>query len=240
MKVIGLVGGMSWESTAEYYRLINLAVRERLGGQHSARILMFSVDFEGIERKQHDGRWAEATEELIEAALRVERGGADFLLLCTNTMHKVADAIRKALRIPLLHLVDATAEQVKKEGISRVGLLGTRFTMEEGFYRERLSGFGLDVIVPDEEGRRVIHDVIYRELCQGRILDESRHKVLGLIESLRGVGAQGVILGCTELPLLVQASAGPFPVFDTTAIHARRAVDLALEDVGAGSAPEQR
>lgn len=231
MKVIGLIGGMSWESSVEYYKVINRTVRETLGGQHSAKILMYSVDFDSIERLQHENRWDEAVEILVDAAKRVERGGADFVLLCTNTMHKVAAEIQRSINIPLLHIADATADEVKKLEFTAVGLLGTRFTMEEEFYKDRLRlKHGLEVIVPDEHSRGVVHNIIYEELCLGKILQESKNDLLRIIEGLETEGAEGVILGCTELPLLVRPEDTSLPIFDTTTIHAQKAVAFALGD----------
>ena len=229
MCAIGLVGGMSWESTAEYYRLINRAVKERLGGLHSARIAMYSVDFQEIEACQHDGRWADAATILADAALRVERAGAECLVLCTNTMHRLADEVQAAVSIPLLHIADATAEAILEAGIRRIGLLGTRFTMEERFYLGRLEErHGLEVVVPGGKDREVVNQVIYEELCLGRILDASREKLVRIIQDLKSDGAEGVILGCTEIPLLVGQGDTDLPVFDTTLIHALKAVSFSL------------
>jgi aspartate racemase len=231
MKTIGMLGGMSWESTAEYYRLINQEVRRRLGAQHSAKIVLFSVDFEEIEPLQSADRWDEAAEILVSAARRVEAGGADFLLLCSNTMHKVASTIETAIGIPLVHIADATAEQVRADGIRRVGLLGTRFTMQEAFYRERLEKrHGLDVLTPPAPAadQELVDKVIFAELCQGEIRDDSRREYLRIIAELGERGAEGVILGCTEIGLLVSAEDSPVPAFDTTRAHARAAVELAL------------
>ncbi len=231
MKTIGLLGGMSWKSSIEYYRLINEEVKRRVGGLHSAQCLMFSVDFAPIEALQHTGDWDLLTELMIDAAGRLERGGADFLVICTNTMHKMADAIKAALYIPILHIADATAEAVQARGLDTVGLLGTRFTMEESFYAGRLTKKqGLKVIVPDETGREQIHRIIYHELVKGEIRDESRQTYLNVIESLQDRGAQGVILGCTEIGLLIRQKDVTLPVFDTTAIHAEAAVTQALEE----------
>jgi aspartate racemase len=230
MRVIGLLGGMSWESTAEYYRLINEGVRRRLGRQHSAEILMYSVDFEEIERLQDAGQWDRAGDLLADGALRLERGGAEFLMLCTNTMHKVAPAIEAAIGIPLIHIADATAAAIKDSGVDTVGLLGTRFTMEEDFYRGRLSEqHGLEVLVPGADARAQVNRVIYDELCQGRVLGESRRTYVEIIEELAKRGAEAVILGCTEIGLLIKPEDSPLKVFDTTRIHAGRAVGLALE-----------
>jgi aspartate racemase len=227
--VIGLIGGMSWESSAEYYRIINREVRNRLGGVHSARSLMWSVDFGEIERLQHDGDWDELTERMKDAGLRLQRGGADFVLLCTNTMHRMADAVAAAIDIPLLHIADPTGEQVKAAGFHRVGLLGTAFTMEQDFYKGRLRDrFGLDVLVPDAAGRRVIHDIIYRELVAGEVRDASREAYREIIAGLVAQGAQAIILGCTEIMLLVTQQDSAVPLFDTTTIHAMAAVDRAL------------
>ena len=230
MKTIGLVGGMSWESSIEYYRLINELVRERLGGLHSARSVVYSVDFADIEVLQREDRWEEAAELLIEAARRVERGGADFLLLCTNTMHKLADDVERSLAIPLLHIADATAEAIKRAGFSKVGLLGTRFTMEEDFYRGRLiEKHRLEVLLPEREEREIVHRVIYDELCLGRIEKTSEGKFVEISERLVEKGAGGIILGCTEIGLLLRQEASRVLLFDTTRIHAEAAVDYALK-----------
>ncbi len=229
MKVIGMLGGMSWESSAEYYRLANELVKQRLGGLHSAQILLYSVDFEEIEQLQHAGQWSDAARLMIDAARRLEKGGADFLLICTNTMHKVADEVAEAIGIPLLHIAEATADAIRAAGIACVGLLGTRFTMEQDFYKGRLSEqHGLDVIVPNERDRNTVHDIIYEELCIGKMREESRQEVVRIIDDLVGLGAQGIILGCTELPLLIKSSDVSVKLFDTTAIHVAKAVDLAL------------
>jgi aspartate racemase len=231
MKTIGLIGGMSWESSAEYYRIINQTVRHRLGGQHSAKSLMYSVDFHEIERLQSEGRWDDAAEVMIDSAQKLQRGGADFIVLCTNTMHKLAPAIVENVTIPLVHIADATAERIQAAGLRRIALLGTRFTMEEDFYKGRLTKeFGLDLIVPGEQERTVVHDVIYDELCQGRILEDSKHKYLAIMDSLDARGAEGFILGCTEIGLLIKAEDSKLPIFDTTRIHAEKAVELALHD----------
>lgn len=231
MKVIGIIGGMSWESTLEYYRIINQTVRSRLGGQHSAKILLYSVDFFEIEKLQHEGRWDETAAILSDAALRLERGGADFVLIGTNTMHKVAPEVAANLAIPLVHIAEATAEAVAATGISTVGLLGTRFAMEENFLKGYLADrHGLEVIVPGRADREIVHRVIYEELCLGRVETASREEYVRIIASLAAAGARGIILGCTEIPLLVRPGDVALPVFDTTAIHARKAVDLALAD----------
>ena len=230
MKTIGLIGGMSWESTANYYRDINERVKQRLGGLHSARILLYSVDFQEIERLQHQGRWDEAGEQLGDIARRLEGAGADVVALCTNTMHKVAPAIEAALRVPFLHIADPTAQAVKQAGIGRIGLLGTRFTMEEDFYRGRLvERHGLDVIVPDPAERETVHRVIYDELCLGKVEERSRRAYRDIIAHLVERGAEGVILGCTEIAMLVSPADSPVPLFDTTQLHAVSAVDFALQ-----------
>jgi aspartate racemase len=227
--VIGLIGGMSWESSAEYYRIINREVRNRLGGVHSARSLMWSVDFGEIECLQHQGDWDELTNRMKDAAIRLQRGGADFVLLCTNTMHLMADAVADAIDIPLLHIADPTAEKIKAAGFQKVGLLGTAFTMEQDFYKGRLERvFGLDVLVPDADDRRVVHEVIYKELVAGEIRTESRIAYREVIARLVASGAQAIILGCTEIMLLVSAEDSAVPLFDTTTIHAIAAVDRAL------------
>lgn len=228
MKTIGLLGGMSWESTAEYYRLLNELTRDRLGGLHSARCVLYSVDFADIERLQAEGRWAEAGEVLAEAAQRLEAAGADLVLICTNTMHKVADRVQDGLSVPLLHLADATADAVKRAGLTHVGLLGTAFTMEQEFYRGRLAASGLEVRVPDSEGRALVHRVIYEELCRGVVREESRASYQRVIQELVAAGAQGIVLGCTEIELLVGAGDSPVPVFPTARIHAEAAVEAAL------------
>jgi aspartate racemase len=227
--VIGLIGGMSWESSAEYYRIINREVRNRLGGAHSARSLMWSVDFGEIERLQHAGDWDELTNRMKDAAIRLERGGADFVLLCTNTMHLMADAVAEAINIPLLHVADPTAEKIKAAGFRKVGLLGTAFTMEQDFYRGRLEKvFGHEVLVPEADDRRVVHEVIYRELVAGEVRAESRTAYREVIARLVARGAQAIILGCTEIMLLVSAEDSVVPLFDTTTLHAVAAVDRAL------------
>lgn len=231
MKTIGLLGGMSWESSIEYYRIINETVRDRLGGFHSARSVMYSVDFAEIERLQHLGQWKDATEFMIEAARVVERAGADFLVICTNTMHKMADEVRQAIHIPLLHIADATGERVKAAGFDTVGLLGTGFTMEESFYKGRLiEKHGLRVLVPGPADRQTVHRIIYEELVLGRIFPESKTQYLRIIDTLVRQGAQGIILGCTEIGLLVKQETCPVPLFDTARIHAVAAVEHALAE----------
>lgn len=227
--LIGLIGGLSWESSAQYYRLINEAVRARLGGVASARTLMWSFDFAEIERLQHAGRWPELARRLADAARALEAGGAEFLVLCTNTMHREADAIEAAVRIPLLHIADPTGEAIKAAGFSTVGLLGTAFTMEHDFYRGRLeTKHGLTVLTPDADDRAAVHRIIYEELVAGRVLDVSREAYRAVIARLVERGAQAIILGCTEIMLLVGQEDSPVPVFDTTTLHAMAAVERAL------------
>lgn len=228
MKIIGLLGGMSWESTQTYYRLLNEGVKTRLGGLHSAKIVLYSVDFADIEALQHKGDWGATARILSDAALSVQKAGADFLMIGTNTMHKVAPEIEQAIGIPLLHIADATAQVLKKDGATRVGLLGTRFTMEQAFYRQRLEAAGIDVLTPNESQRDEVHRVIYEELCQGKIKPDSRHTYLDIVSSLSGRGAQAVILGCTEIGLLISQADTEVPLYDTTEIHAAQAVELAL------------
>jgi aspartate racemase len=229
MQVIGLIGGMSWESSAEYYRLLNRGVQERLGGHHSAQLELVNVDFEPIKHAQHAGDWAAATAPLIVAARRLEQAGASFALLCTNTMHKVFDALEAATPLPFLHLADATGARIRAAGVRRVALLGTGFTMEQAFYRERLAaGFGLEVLVPDADDRALVHRVIYDELCRGDIRESSRAAYSDIIARLRDRGAEAVILGCTEITLLVRPQDSVLPIFDTTRIHCEVALDRAL------------
>lgn len=228
MRRIGLIGGMSWESSAEYYRLVNELVRDRLGGLHSAECLLYSVDFAEIEVMQVEGRWDDAAARLSEAALVLEAAGAEFVVLCTNTMHKVADAIEASVSVPLLHLADTTAAAVRAAGLTRIGLLGTAFTMEQDFYRDRLASHGLDVLVPGAEDRALVHRVIYDELCLGVVEEESRAGYQAVIRRLVERGAAGVVLGCTEIELLIGQEHVDVPVFPTTRLHAQAAVDLAL------------
>ncbi len=231
MKTIGLIGGMSWESTVPYYRLINETIKQRLGGLHSAKLVLVSVDFHDIERLQHTGDWEAAGAMLAAAARSLEAAGADFVVLCTNTMHKVAHLIEAAVGIPLLHIADPTAAGIKQAGHSTVGLIGTRFTMEQAFYRDRLSmRHGLAVIVPDADDRATIHRIIYDELCLGVVLPESRNAYRHIMQSLVAQGAQAIILGCTEVSLLVSQEDASVPLFDTTAMHALAAADAALAD----------
>lgn len=229
MKTPGLIGGMSWESTAVYYRLMNEIIAKRLGGLHSARLLLFSVDFDVIERAQSEGRWDDAADLLGNAGIALKNAGADFLVLCTNTMHRVAGRIERLAGLPLLHIGDATGEAVRRLGLKRVGLLGTRYTMEGEFYRGRLlENFGIEVNIPVEEDRERIHRIIYDELCRGLVLKESRKVVTGIIRKLVKTGSRGIILGCTEIPLLVQQKDVDVPLFDTTRLHAEAAVESAL------------
>ena len=229
MKTIGLIGGMSWESTSLYYSAINQGVRESLGGLHSAKICLYSVDFHQIEQLQHQGKWQETADILAKAAQAVEAGGADIFLICTNTMHKVAAEIQAAVNIPLLHIADATAKKLLDDGVTKVGLLGTAFTMQQEFYKGRLTKeFGIEVLVPNAEQQIMAHEVIYQELCLGEIKLDSKQKYLEVIQSLYNQGAQAVILGCTEITLLVQQKDTQVPLYDTTAIHAQSAVAVAL------------
>lgn len=229
MKTIGLIGGMSWESTVPYYKIINEEVRNRLGGLHSARVILYSVDFDEIEKCQSNGEWERSAAILGAAAQALETAGADFILICTNTMHKVAPQIAAMVHIPVVHIADATADALEERGIQTVGLLGTRYTMTEDFYKQKLVDRGLRVIVPDEGGIAAVNDIIFRELCVGKIRPESRRKFQGIIDTLKMEGAEGVILGCTEIGLLIRQSDSSLPVFDTTVIHAMRAAALALE-----------
>jgi aspartate racemase len=228
-KIIGMLGGMSWKSSAEYYRLVNEGVRDRLGGLHSARCLMWSFDFDDIAVLQREDRWDEAAAQMVEAAQRLERGGADFLVICTNTMHKAYDQMQAAVDLPLLHIADPTAARIKAAGHKRVGLLGTAFTMEQDFYKGRLADLhGLDVIVPDAADRATVHRIIYDELVQGKVDAGSRDAYRAVIGRLVAAGAEAIILGCTEIMLLVGPEDSPVPLYDTTGLHAAAAVDLAL------------
>jgi len=229
VKVIGLIGGMSWESTVPYYRIVNETVKQRLGGLHSARVVLYSVDFDEIERLQHSDQWTVAGERLAYVARAVERAGAECVVLCTNTMHKVVPQIEAAVRIPLLHIADATAAEIKSAKVSTVGLLGTRFTMEQDFYKDRLQrDHGLRVVIPNADDRAIVHRVIYEELCLGNVVDASRGEYRRVMDDLVRQGAQAIILGCTEITLLVQPSDSAVPLFDTTSIHARKAAEWAL------------
>ena len=227
MKTIGLLGGMSWESTVHYYQIINEEVQNKLGGLHSAKIVLYSVEFSEIEQYQSSGQWAKCGEILAKS---LETAGADFLLICTNTIHKVAPQIASAIQIPIIHIADATADELKKCGIRRVGLLGTKYTMTQDFYKNRLADRGIEVLIPDAADVDVINTVIFEELCVGKINEASRKRFQSIIEKLKDAGAEGVILGCTELGLLIQQSDVPVPLFETTVIHAKRAAQIAMDD----------
>lgn len=229
MKTIGLIGGMSWESSVEYYRIINQTTKEQLGGLHSAPIVMYSVEFDEIVKLQHEGKWDELTAIMMDAARRLERAGAELIVICTNTMHKMAAEVENATALPLLHIADATAVQIKAKQLKTVALLGTKFTMEQDFYKGRLAEkHGLNVIIPTTEDREIVHSIIYNELCQGTILESSKNEYLRIIQDLVNRGAEGIILGCTEIPLLVKQTDVAVPIFDTTTIHAQEAVRMAL------------
>jgi aspartate racemase len=231
MKTIGMLGGMSWESSLEYYRIVNESVKNKLGGFHSAKCVLYSVDFEEVEKLQHLGDWDELTRLMMDAAKRLERAGADFVVICTNTMHKMAGEVEDVIGIPLLHIVDVTADAIRADGNTRVGLLGTKFTMEQDFYKGRLKEkHGLEVLIPSEEERQIVHDILYSELCMGEIKDLSKNKFKDIIQNLVDRGAQGVILGCTEIPLIVDQEDYAIPVYDTTALHAEAAVEFALKN----------
>lgn len=230
MKTIGLIGGMSWESSLEYYRIINETVKKRLGGLHSAECLMYSFDFQQIEELQHSGDWDKLTDSMIEAAQKLKRGGAEFIVICTNTMHKMADQVQLTVNLPLLHIVDVTAKKIKEQKLQTVGLLGTRFTMEQDFYKGRLKEkFGLDVLIPDEQERQHIHNILYNELCLGEIKEKSKDTFKEIINNLSSRGAEGIILGCTEIPLLVDQEDYEIILLDTTTLHAQGTVDFALQ-----------
>jgi aspartate racemase len=230
MKTIGLIGGMSWESTVPYYQLINQTVKEALGGFHSAKCLLYSVDFHEIEACQASGEWEKSGGILTDAALRLQKAGADFLVICTNTMHKVVPQMEKQLSIPILHIADATAKTLAEKGIRKAALLGTRYTMEQDFYKDRIAQNGIEVVVPDVGDREFVNHVIYHELCLGVLNPDSRKRFLRIMEELGGTGAEGIILGCTEIGLLVKQEDSSVPLLDTTAIHARSAAQLALVD----------
>lgn len=229
MKTIGLIGGMSWESTIPYYRIINEEVKEKLGGLHSARIILYSVEFDEIEKCQSSGEWEKSGEILGNAAKGIENAGADFILICTNTMHKVAPQIASMINIPIIHIADATADELEKRNIKTVGLLGTKYTMTQDFYKQRLIDRGIKVVIPDEEDIETVNSVIFDELCVGKIEDSSREKYKKIIKTLADKGAEGVILGCTEIGLLISQTDVDIPVFDTTVIHAKRAAELSME-----------
>ncbi|WP_078433884.1 aspartate/glutamate racemase family protein [Metabacillus halosaccharovorans] len=228
MKTIGLIGGLSWESTSVYYESINRSIQQQLGGIHSAKCLLYSFDFEEIAKLQREGEWNIATKRMIEVAKILENCGADLIAICTNTMHLMANEVQEAIEVPLIHIVDCVVEEIKAKKISKVGLLGTRFTMEQSFYKERLITNDIDVIIPEEEDRQTVHDVIFGELCKGIINETSKEAYLTIINKLVESGAEGIILGCTEIPLLIQQNDTCIPLFDTTAIHANKMVQKAL------------
>ena len=228
MKTIGMIGGMSWESTVTYYKIINEVVKEELGGLHSAKILLYSVDFEEIEKYQSDGEWDWAGEVLAEAAGKLENAGADYIVICTNTMHKVVPQIEARIGIPVIHIAEATADILLQSGINRVALLGTKYTMTQDFYKEKLVGAGIEVLIPGEEEIEEINEVIFKELCRGIISEASKQKYLAVIDKLAAAGAQGVILGCTEIGMLIREADTALPVFDTTQIHATKAALLSI------------
>ncbi len=229
MKTIGLIGGMSWESTITYYEIMNKEVAGELGGFHSAKILMYNVDFAELEENMHKGNWKGNAEILINVAEKLEKGGADFIVIATNTMHKLAPDIEKEISIPLLHIADATADVIKKDGIKKVGLLGTEFTMTEDFIKNRLQDSGLEVIIPGKDDIKIVDNVIFNELCLGKILDPSRREYQRIISGMKDKGAEGVILGCTEIGMLISESDSPLPAYDTTIIHAREAARHAIK-----------
>jgi len=230
MKTIGLIGGMSWESTVTYYQIINETIKKELGGLHSAKILLYSVDFAEIEEYQTNGEWDKSARVLAEAAGNLEKAGADYLVICTNTMHKVAPDIQKKISIPIIHIAEATADELKQQKITKVGLLGTKYTMTQEFYKSKLKAAGIEVVIPNEKGIETVNEIIYEELCLGKILDLSREKYQKIIDELKENGAQGVILGCTEIGLLIQQKDSSLPVFDTTKIHAVKAAELAIRE----------
>jgi len=231
MKTIGLIGGMSWESTSEYYKIINKTIKEKLGGLHSAQCIMYSVDFEEIAGLQHRGEWKELTQLMINFAQQLETAGADFIVICTNTMHKMAPEIQDNTNIPLLHIADATAERIIEQGLRKPGLLGTKFTMEEDFYKQRLKEkYNINVIIPSNTEREIIDSIIYNELCRGIIKESSKEKFKEIIKKLISIGADGLILGCTEIPLLISQKDAEVPLFDTTTIHSKAAVAFALNE----------
>ena len=229
MKTIGLIGGMSWESTVTYYQVINETVKEKLGGLHSAKILLYSVDFAEIEEYQSQGEWEKSAEVLASAAQNLEKAGADFIIICTNTMHKVAPDIQKKISIPIVHIAEATASVLQSRGIRKVALLGTKYTMTQDFYKNKLTDAGIEVVIPDDDGVKLVNDVIYNELCLGILKDDSKAKFIDIISDLQKRGAEGVILGCTEIGLLIGQADVSLPVFDTTLIHAQKAALLATE-----------
>ncbi|TQV76762.1 aspartate/glutamate racemase family protein [Aliikangiella marina] len=229
MKTIGLIGGMSWESTVSYYQLINRGIKQHLGGLHSAKLLMYSVDFAEIEALQHAGDWQKTAEILASAAQSLESGGADCVVICTNTMHKVAPQVAASVSLPLIHIADATGQKLSENSIETVGLLGTNFTMEQSFYKGRIeSEFGIQVVIPNQAERKIVHEVIYQELCLGKIEEASKREYLKIIDKLAAQGAQAVILGCTEIALLVEQADTNVPLYNTTEIHAQAAIEFAL------------
>ncbi|MBQ6887758.1 MAG: aspartate/glutamate racemase family protein [Lachnospiraceae bacterium] len=229
MKTIGLIGGMSWESTITYYQIVNETIKRELGGLHSAKVLLYSVDFAEIEAYQASGEWGKSAEVLSKAAINLEKAGADYIVICTNTMHKVVPEIQRMISIPIIHIAEATADELKLKGITKVGLLGTKYTMTQEFYKSKLIKAGIDVVIPDSEGVEVVNNIIYNELCLGIISEDSKKKYLAIIDELEKNGAQGVILGCTEIGLLIQQKDTKLPVFDTTQIHATKAALSAIE-----------
>lgn len=230
MKTIGLIGGMSWESTVTYYQILNRVVKDKLGGLHSAKCLLYSVDFQEIEECQANGEWEKSGNILAEAAKNLEKAGADFIIICTNTMHKVVPQIEKEIEIPILHIAKAAGVELRRQGIDKVGLLGTKYTMQQDFYKENLKSKQVDVIIPDKQDMEIVNSVIYQELCQGIISEKSKNEFLRIIDGLMKKGAQGIILGCTEIGLLVNQEDTEIPVFDTTYIHAKQAAMLAMEE----------
>lgn len=230
MKIVGLIGGMSWESTLDYYRILNETVKNSLGKLHSCKCLMYSVDFEEIAELQNEQNWDALSRKMVEAAMRVKGGGADFILICTNTMHKVADDVERESGLKVLHIADAAGEKILELGMKKVGLLGTKFTMEEDFYKNRLfEKYGINVIIPEEEDRNFIHNVIFKELCLGKILPESKEKFAEIIGDLEAKGAEGIVLGCTEIPLMIKQEDFDIPIFNTSELHAKAAVKLSLD-----------
>lgn len=229
MKTIGLIGGMSWESSLEYYRILNEEVKHALGDNHSAKCILYSVDFEEVERLQNDNDWDKLTKLMIEWSLNVKHAGADCLVICTNTMHKMVPAIRKVTQLPVIHIAEETGKNIVDLGLKKVALLGTKFTMEGNFYKEKLNDYGIEVLIPNDSDRQDIHDIIYKELVKGEFLDVSRKRYVEVIEALAAKGAEGVVLGCTEIPLLIKQEDVSIPIFDTTSIHAKGAVKYALE-----------
>ncbi|TFG13523.1 MAG: aspartate/glutamate racemase family protein [Promethearchaeota archaeon] len=229
MKVIGLLGGMSWESSLEYYRIINEKVKQRMGGLNSAKCILYSVNFQEIETLQHEGKWEHLTKIMIESALNLERAGAEMILICTNTMHKMADEVQNSIQVPLIHIADTAAEKVKEKNLKKVGLLGTKYTMEQEFYKGRIKErYNIDVLIPDSNEREIVHDIIFNELCLGKIKSESKEQYKKIIQHLIQKGAEGIILGCTEIPLLINQEDFDIPIFDTTMIHCEAAIDYAL------------